>query len=136
MRRIHLSVGVLTVLVFLITGQVMRHHQPPMQSLGDSVRLMFRSRHIYILASGLVNLMLGIYVGQREAGWRRIVQIAGSGFLLVSPALLIVAFFVEPERGFQSEMWWSAAGLYALLAGSMGHVVSAAGAPRPNHRLP
>jgi hypothetical protein len=66
MRRYLLWVGVLVVGVFLITGQFMRHHEPPMGTLGDSVRLMFRSRHIYILASGLVNLMLGSTCGGRR----------------------------------------------------------------------
>jgi hypothetical protein len=94
---------------------------------------MFRSRHIYILAAGLVNLMLGLYLERREAGWRRMAQAVGSGFLLAAPALLILAFIVEPGRGFQPEMWWTSAGLYALAAGSLGHVVSAAGA-RPRKR--
>jgi hypothetical protein len=122
MRRLHLAVGVFTVIVFLITGQLMRHHTPPMVDLSDSVRLMFRSRHIYILAAGLVNLVLGVYL-QRQAGeWRRVVQTAGSAFLIASPALLVVAFTVEPGRGFHEEMRWSTAGLYVLFAGSMAHV--------------
>ena len=120
MRRFHLAVGVLTVIIFVITGQLMRHHSPPMVSLSDSTRLMFRSRHIYILASGLVNLMLGLYLEVRT-GWHRIVQFLGSTFLVASPVLLILAFRVEPERGFQGEMWRSHAGLYALLLGCVGH---------------
>ena len=102
----------------------MHHHQPPLGSLGGSARLMYRSRHIYILAAGLVNLMLGLYMRPRE-GWRRGLQIAGSGLLLLSPALLILAFFTEPQAGFQPEMPWSAAGLYVLLAGCVVHVLSA-----------
>jgi hypothetical protein len=62
MRRLHLRVGVFAVVAFLITGQFIRHHIPPMVALSDSVRLMFRSRHIYILAAGLVNLILGVYI--------------------------------------------------------------------------
>jgi hypothetical protein len=68
---------------------------------------------------------------QREpAGWRTIVQIIGSGLLMASPVLLILAFTVEPERGFRTEMWWSAAGLYTLFAGCMAHLASACGKPR------
>jgi hypothetical protein len=90
---------------------------------------MYRSRHIYLLASGLVNLMLGLYMQREAAGWRGIVQIAGSGLLMASPLLLILAFTVEPERGFRAEMWWSAAGLYTLFLGCMAHLASAVGKP-------
>ena len=123
MRRLHLAVGLLTVVAFLITGQFMGHHTPPMAALSDSVRLLFRSRHIYILASGLVNLVLGLYLQRHTRGWRRVVQAIGSGFLIASPALLIVAFTVEPGRGFQHEMRWSQDGLFLLFLGSMAHLV-------------
>ena len=129
MRRLHLWAGGLGVAIFLITGQFMRHHQPPMGTLSDGARLMLRSRHIYILASGLVNLMLGLYMQRQKASWRQITQTTGSGFLAASTALLIVAFAVEPERGFQPEMWWSSAGLYALFAGCMAHLASSIGRP-------
>jgi hypothetical protein len=82
---------------------------------------MYRSRHPYILAGGLVNLVLGLYLQRHAAGWRRVVQAAGSAFLMGSPALLVLAFAVEPGRGFQEEMRWSAAGLYAPFVGSMVH---------------
>ena len=125
MRRLHFAVGVLTVADFLITGQLMRHHDPPMSALGDAARLLYRSRHIYILASGLVNLMLGIYLRMEAAGWRRTPQAIGSVLVLASAALLTAAFAMEPARGFQAEMPWSSTGLYALFGGCMLHLVSA-----------
>jgi hypothetical protein len=51
----------------------------------------------------------------------------GSVLLVSSPVHLMLAFTVEPERGFQAEMWWSAAGLYSLFAGCMGHLASGIG---------
>jgi hypothetical protein len=129
MGGVHLWVGGLGVLVFLITGQFMRHHQPPMGDLSEAARLMLRSRHIYILASGLVNLMLGLYMRRQAGGWQRVIQAFGSGLLIGSTALLIVAFIVEPGKGFQVEMAWSAAGLYALFGGSMAHLASSFGQP-------
>jgi hypothetical protein len=126
MRRIHLAAGLVTVAAFLITGQIMRHHHPPMDTLSDSTRLLFRSRHIYLLASGLVNLMLGLYL-QRAEGWRGMVQLVAFGFLVASPVSLAVAFFTEVPNGFQPEMVWSSLGLYLLFGGSMLHVVAAAG---------
>ena len=124
MRRFHLWVGVLTVLAFIITGQFIRHHQPPTPELGNDIRLMLRSRHIYVLASGLVNLMLGLYF-EKRTGWRGGVQMAGSCLLALSPVLLLLAFAVEPGQGFQPEMWRSSAGLYLLFAGSMLHLIGA-----------
>lgn len=95
-----------------------------MLTLSDSVRLMFRSRHIYILAAALVNLMLGLYLQQHSHGWRRAVQTIGSAFVIASPALLILAFAIEPQRGFQKEMHASATGLYTLFLGCFAHLIS------------
>lgn len=89
-----MAAGVMAVAAFLIAGQFMRYHTPPLATLGDSVRLMFRSRHIYIV--------------------------------------LVVAFTVEPARGFHEEMRWSAAGLFALFLGSMVHPVCG---PLPSEKL-
>ncbi len=130
MRGLHLLIGIVAVMAFLATGRFMRHHDPPMTVLSDSSRLMFRSRHIYILASGLVNLMLGLYMQRRAAGWRGITQAVGSIFLVVSPTLLIPAFAIEPASGFQPEMWRSAAGLYVLFLGCMAHLASGIGKSR------
>jgi hypothetical protein len=123
-RGFHLGVGICTVVAFLVTGQLMRHHTPPMADLTDAARLMFRSRHIYILGAGLVNLVLGVYFERRKGGWRRAIQTAASVLLLAAPVLLIAAFALEPNRGFHEEMWWSHAGLYALFGGSLLHLVS------------
>jgi hypothetical protein len=122
MRKLHLAVGILTVVTFLITGQVMRHHSPPMTALSDSVRLMYRSRHIYILGAALVNLMLGLYFEWRPQGWRRMLQSIGSVLLLISPALLVLAFALEPTSDLHADLRWSHYGLYALFAGSMLHL--------------
>ncbi len=132
MRRIHLWAGALTVGAFIVTGQFMRHHQPPLATLSDAERLMFRSRHIYILAAGLVNLMLGLYATGHAPGWRRTTQNIGSLLLIGSIAPLLLAFALEPRSGFQPEMRCSAIGLYALFAGCMAHALSSV---RSHNRL-
>lgn len=118
--------GVVATLAFLTTGQLMRHHTPPLIGLTADARLMFRSRHIYILASALVNLMLGLYL-QPQTAWRGLARNVGSVFVLISPLFLLAAFATEPARGFRQEMWLSSAGLYVLFAGSMLHLASAGG---------
>jgi hypothetical protein len=125
LRRLHLAIGGLALILFLVTGQLMRHHVPPMSALGDGVRLLYRSRHIYLLASALVNLMLGLYLQFQSARWRRALQLSGSVFLAASPVLLALAFLEEPAAGFQEEMWRSAFGLYTLFLGSIAHLAAA-----------
>jgi hypothetical protein len=130
MRRLHLSIGLLALVAFLLTGQFLRYHRPPLSMLDPAVRMLFRSRHIYILASALVNLMPGLYLEVYSRGWRCFVRTFGSALLLVSPVLLVLAFFTEPAKGFQPELPWSHAGLYALFLGSMGHLAASIGQPR------
>ena len=96
MKRLHLWVGVATVLAFLLSGQYMDYLEVRTNALGETARVMFRSRHIYLLLAGLVNLGLGAYFGYRERGWRRGLQLLGSAFVVAAPALLIAAFFTEP----------------------------------------
>jgi hypothetical protein len=133
MRRAHFIVGIVAVSAFLLSGQWMRHHTPPLASFDAGTRLMFRSRHIYILAGGLVNLMLGLYFEWHAGGWRRAVQAGGSAILIASPALLAVAFGIEATRGFQERMPWSQAGLYLLFGGAMAHLAASLGTVK---RLP
>lgn len=49
LRTTHLVVGAITVVAFLITGQIMSLHEPPVAGMEWADRLLFRSRHIYIL---------------------------------------------------------------------------------------
>ena len=41
MRRVHLIVGLLGVVAFLITGQLMSHHSPPVRALTLDVHMMY-----------------------------------------------------------------------------------------------
>jgi len=61
-RRVHLIIGVLGVIAFLLTGQVMKRHHPRMDQLSAEVRMMYVSRHIYLLGASLVNVVLGLYL--------------------------------------------------------------------------
>jgi hypothetical protein len=114
MRRIHLAVGILALAAFAASGQVMLRHVPPMHLLGDDVRLMYRSRHIYLLGSGIANVLLGLYVVLRKELWRRGIQYAGSVLLLAAPLLLGLAFVTETGHGLD-RTWRSSFGLFAML---------------------
>ena len=96
MKLLHIVVGAFVLLAFLLTGQYMDYLDVRSGALGDATRMMFRSRHIYILLSGLVNLAVGTYFVRRAGGWRRTLQTTGSILVLAAPLLLLAAFFTEP----------------------------------------
>lgn len=128
MRRLHLILGLAAVVAFLLTGQILSHHHPKMEQLSAEARMMYVSRHIYLLGAALVNITLGLYLGARPAGWRRILQQLGSALILVSPLLLVAAFYSEPALGLAGRGWQSHAGLIGLFVGVMTHIVAGAGA--------
>lgn len=131
MRRTHLIVGVLAVIAFVITGQVMARLTPNIHTLSGEVQMMYVSRHIYLLGAALVNLVLGLYLQAQPLGWRRVLQQIGSVLILLSAVSLLMAFVAEPALGMAGRSWRSFFGLIALFAGVMTHTV-ASFAPKPN----
>ena len=101
----------------------MDFHNPKMSELDDGTRMMFRSRHIYILLAGLLNLGIGIYFSYRPEKWRRVLQMAGSSLIIFAPFVLIVAFFYEPTlEGLQGGLTLPA--IVSLLVGTFCHLFS------------
>src|SRR6266850_384615 len=124
MRRVHLIVGLLGVVAFLITGQLMKHHSPP-GVLTPDVHMMYVSRHIYLLGAALVNLVLGLYLREYPPGWRRTLQRAGSVLIFLAILSLLMAFISEPALGLMGRSWRGYFGLIGLFAGVMTHLVAA-----------
>jgi len=120
-RRAHLIVGVLGVITFVITGQVMARHVPDVHTLSAEVRLMYVSRHIYLLGAALVNLVLGLYLQLNPRGWRRMLQQIGSVLIFLSVVSLLMAFTAEPSLGIAGRSWRSFFGVIALFAGVVAH---------------
>ena len=128
LRHVHLVLGIMAVVAFLLSGQVMGHHHPRMEQLPAELRMMYVSRHIYLLAAALVNTVLGLYLQLHTSNWRRGLQLAGSMLMLASVFLLTLAFAVEPPHGMAGRSWRSSVGLIALFAGVMTHLLAKAGA--------
>ena len=116
LRNTHLVVGAIAVVVFLVTGQIMSQHDPPVAAMDWAERLLFRSRHIYILCAALVNLALGVHFGLPARAARRGAAIVGSLLVIMSAILLFFAFFAEPMAG-RLPGPISNLGLYALFGG-------------------
>lgn len=122
MRRFHFYFGIAIVIVFLLTGQYMEYVNN--RTLPDGPRLLYRSRHIYLLFSGLINLSIGAYLTYRPAGWRRAIQLIGSILLTIGPGLLLISFFREPARGPEQTIV-AAFGVFGTTLGTLLHVISA-----------
>ena len=123
MKTLHRIFGLLVILAFLLTGQFMEFHE--VSKMDDGARMMFRSRHIFILLAGLINLGVGVYFVYWQQRWRKILQLAGSMLLLIAPLLLTAAFFYEPTlKGLQRPLTLPA--LVALMVGVFFHLFSGA----------
>jgi hypothetical protein len=97
-----------------------------MVGVPDGIRLLYRTRHIFILLSGLTNLGIAAYFTYRDQLWGRALQLVGSGLTILSSFLFIVAFFYEPGRG-DLRTPLSHWGTYSIAAGVVLHVLSGMG---------
>jgi hypothetical protein len=93
--RAHWLVGLLTLLIFPLTGAYMRH-MATVPNLESVPRLIFRSRHLFLLLAAVANLALS------SSQPVRLAQRVAATLIMVSPVLLIVAFFTDPGRGLRS----------------------------------
>jgi len=123
-RAIHRWVGWLFIPVFLATGMFMRFHHPAMIVLDPITRLLLRSNHIYLLASSLLNLVVGSAPNlQTSRGWIKWGTLVASFLLLASPLLLLYGFFAESNHG-DMERASTHFGVYALFAGSLLYAIT------------
>ena len=126
MRKFHLLFGAAVVVAFLLTGQYMDRFHNHLEGMADGPRLLYRTRHIFILLAGLLNLGLAAYFTRRERPWRRIVQSLGTGLIAVASLLFVAAFFYEPGlRDLDTPL--SHWGAYAIAAGTLLHLLGGAG---------
>ena len=108
--------------MFLVTGIIMRVYFPDKEAISVDLRLLMRSRHIYILFNSVAHLLIGIYGASAEAGWRRMLQNAGSVLLILASALAVTAFFTE-VFDFREFSVLSALGVQATFVGALLHVL-------------
>jgi hypothetical protein len=121
-KYFHLIVGISLLIVFLITGRFMRIDFPDKEIIPQDLRILMRSRHIYILFSALIHLTLGVYLTINPTTWRKILQYLGSVLLTFASILLVWAFVHETyyTKTF-SEL--SRQGIYLSLAGTLFHFI-------------
>lgn len=123
MKKTHLIFGAFVVLGFLLTGQYMDKVYHHMVGVPDAQRLLFRTRHIFILLAGLLNLGIGAYFTYRIEMWQRTVQLVGSLLIFAASLLFIIAFFYEPTLN-DLHTPLSHWGTYTIATGAVLHVIS------------
>ena len=129
MRLFHKTIGVSVVVIFLLTGQYLEFYYPQMEGVDDGMRMMFRSRHIYILLAGLINICLGTYFSYRRERWRQALQLTGSILIILATALSVGAFFYEPKQaGLPRPLTLPA--IVAIFAGTLFHLFGGGGRKR------
>ena len=121
--NIHRVLGIVMALVFVATGAYMHFAYDHLRGLDDTQRLLFRSVHIYLLLSSLVNFMLGVHYWIHPKKSFRVVQRVGSTLIGLSPVFFVLAFFNEPFLdGLQRP--FSRPAIYAIALGSLLHLVA------------
>ena len=118
----HLIFGIIVFIVFLVTGKFMRVDFPDKDVIPQDFRLLMRSRHIYILLSGLLHILLGLYLRIQPQVWRKSLQIIGSVLLFAGTVALVWAFAYETYTA-KTFSEASRSGLYITLAGTIFHVL-------------
>jgi hypothetical protein len=125
MKRFHLMFGLVLLVVFLLTGQYMDRFHEHLRYMPDGPRMLYRTRHIFILLSGLLHLGIGSYFSHRAEKWRRVLQVLGSALITIAPVLFTIGFFYEPNlQGLYAPL--SKRGIIMIAVGALLHVVSGA----------
>jgi hypothetical protein len=125
MKKTHLIFGGIVVLAFLLTGQYMDKYFNHLAGMPDGPRLLYRTRHIFILLAGLLNLGIGAYFSYRNETWRRVLQLLGSLLIIAASVLFLIAFFYEPKLT-DLHTPLSHWGTYFIATGVLLHVISSA----------
>lgn len=129
MKWFHLILGLALFVVFTITGSYMRADFPDKDVISQELRLLMRSRHIYILFNALIHIALGIYLQMRPRMWRRLTQYGGSLALTAASVFLVLAWRIETyELQHFSDL--SREGIYLSLAGIVLHLIGGVGQNR------
>ena len=126
MKRFHLIFGLVVVLVFLLTGQYMDRFHYRLMYMTDGPRMLYRTRHIFILMSGLLHLGIGTYFIYGSTPRRRGLQIAGSVLITIASVLFTIAFFYEPHL---EDLYapLSLLGMILIASGTLLHLFSGVG---------
>jgi hypothetical protein len=95
LKGIHILVGVFGIIAFVLTGQYLSIFLGGLVGMPDGPRLLYRTSHLYLMWSSLVNFVVGSYFLIATTRGARVVQIISSVALLLGPPLMLAAFFFQ-----------------------------------------
>ncbi len=122
-RTLHLVIGALGFAAFVLTGQYMHWVHGHLHGMADGPRLLYRTSHIYLLWSSLLNVLLGCYLNPFRNRSLRLVQSIAGLAILVGPFLLATSFFVESNNPSLARPITRLA-IYLALAGGVLHALA------------
>lgn len=97
LKRLHFWLGITGILVFLLTGQYMSLYHNHLQDVADGPRMLYRSAHIYILLTSIINLVIGVYMKPDQITRFILLQYVISLILFFSPLVILIGFYLEPQ---------------------------------------
>jgi len=131
MKRFHLIFGLLLFVSFLLTGQYMDKFHEHLRGMSDGPRMLYRSRHIYILLSAMLHLGIGAYFKYQLDNLRRTLQLIGSLLITIASLLFVYAFFEEPSMA-DLNTPYSRKGIFIIVGGTLLHLLANVNARQPS----
>jgi len=115
----NLTIGISVVILFAITGQLMRHYYHNADA-PDVERLYRRSRHLFLFLAGLAQGGIGIYIEAYTHKLSNLLQCLATALMSLASAFLVYAFFLEiPIEIIETPV--SRLAMYLLLASIVFH---------------
>lgn len=92
LARIHLWVGIVSLVLFVLQGQYMAWGMSFLHDVADGPRMLYRSAHLYLFLTGAINVALGTIAG--SGAYDKLTWITSS-VIIAAPALMVFSFFTE-----------------------------------------
>ena len=121
--NLHRILGIVMAIVFVGTGAYMHFAHDRLEGMDDAQRLLFRSVHIYILLSALVNFALGVHYWVYPRKTTRALQMVGSTLIALSPFIFVLGFFNEPWLD-ELQRTFSRPGVFIIAFGCLFHLIA------------
>jgi hypothetical protein len=125
-KSIHFFTGIFGIVVFVLTGQYLAIFLHGLSDMPDGPRLLYRTSHLYLMWSSLLNLTIGVYFTAAATRNARVVQAIASALLLAGPPLILAGFFIESPANNIARPICGWANYFAL-AGTILHLFSSSG---------
>jgi hypothetical protein len=92
-KKIHLWIGILGIVLFLLSGQYFKLALDALQGMEDAPRLLLRTSHIYLFLASIINFIFGLYYIQpQKVKWYTLYN---QLFIMLSPILIAYGFVFE-----------------------------------------